>query len=234
MTCATHTHCAPALASGLDFIFGSPVPADQKARIERYTRELIDAMEKAALRALAARAPGRLAWGQGSVDVRGQSPGAQEGQVGEFRGQPERPGGPQLAGTARDRSGGQGPGRAGQLRLPLHDPRRRVQQDLRRVGRVRLRRDRAAVPRRDRPGDHRLRRGCQPRTPAKPRRRQEPRGGRGARGQPPALHGPHPPARPADHEVPPDRAAPRPAARAARTWRNEPSSRAPRDSSPAR
>jgi hypothetical protein len=66
-TCATHTHCAPALASGLDFIFGSPVPADQKGRIERYTRELIDGMEKAALQALEARAPGKLAWGQGTV-----------------------------------------------------------------------------------------------------------------------------------------------------------------------
>jgi len=67
VTCATHTHCGPALASGLDFIFGVPVPADQKARIDRYTKELIDAMERAALGALAARAPGRLSWGQGSV-----------------------------------------------------------------------------------------------------------------------------------------------------------------------
>ena len=67
VTCATHTHCAPALASGLDFIFGVPIPADQKARIDRYTKELIDAMERAALGALAARAPGRLSWGQGTV-----------------------------------------------------------------------------------------------------------------------------------------------------------------------
>ena len=66
-TCATHTHCGPALSSGLDFIFGNPVKADQKARIDRYTRELTDAMERAALGALAARAPGRLSWGQGSV-----------------------------------------------------------------------------------------------------------------------------------------------------------------------
>jgi hypothetical protein len=67
VTCATHTHCAPALASGIDFIFGAPIPPDQKERIERYTRELIDAMEQAALQALGARAPGRLAWGQGTV-----------------------------------------------------------------------------------------------------------------------------------------------------------------------
>ncbi len=67
VTCATHTHCAPALSSGLDFIFGMPIPADQKARIDRYTKELIDAMERVALQALAARSPGRLSWGQGSV-----------------------------------------------------------------------------------------------------------------------------------------------------------------------
>ena len=82
VTCATHTHCAPALASGLDFIFGAPIPADQRERIERYTRELIDAMEKAALQALAARQPGRLAWGQGIGRVRGQPARPQGGQVG--------------------------------------------------------------------------------------------------------------------------------------------------------
>ncbi len=65
--CSTHTHCAPALSSGLDFIFGDPLPPDQRLRIERYTRELTDAIEKAALMALAARAPASLAWGQGQV-----------------------------------------------------------------------------------------------------------------------------------------------------------------------
>src|SRR5262245_27445455 len=67
VTCATHTHCGPALDRGLDFIFGTPIPADQKERISRYTKELLDAMEKVALQALAARAPARLAWGQGTV-----------------------------------------------------------------------------------------------------------------------------------------------------------------------
>jgi hypothetical protein len=65
VVCSTHTHCAPALSSGLDFIFGDPLPPDQRSRIERYTRELTDAIEKAALLALAARAPASLAWGQG-------------------------------------------------------------------------------------------------------------------------------------------------------------------------
>lgn len=65
VVCATHTHCAPGLSSGLDFIFGNPLPLDQRLHIDRYTRELTDAIEKVALDALAARAPASLAWGQG-------------------------------------------------------------------------------------------------------------------------------------------------------------------------
>ncbi len=64
---STHTHCAPALSSELDFIFGAPLPADQKARIDRYTRELTDALERVAAAALAARSPASLAWGQGQA-----------------------------------------------------------------------------------------------------------------------------------------------------------------------
>lgn len=65
--CATHTHCGPALAVGLPFIFGRPLPADQADRIARYTRELTDGIEKAALQALANRKPATLAWGRGSA-----------------------------------------------------------------------------------------------------------------------------------------------------------------------
>jgi len=67
VVCSTHTHCGPALTSELDFIFGSPIPPDQRARIDRYTGELTDALEKAALAALAARSPASLAWGQGRL-----------------------------------------------------------------------------------------------------------------------------------------------------------------------
>jgi neutral ceramidase len=67
VVCSTHTHCAPALSSGLEFIFSGPLPADQRSRIERYTRELTGAIEKAAVEAMAARAPASLAWGQGRV-----------------------------------------------------------------------------------------------------------------------------------------------------------------------
>jgi hypothetical protein len=67
VTCATHTHCGPALDAGLPFIFGKPLPADQAERIARYTRELTDAIEKVALAALADRKPATLAWGQGKA-----------------------------------------------------------------------------------------------------------------------------------------------------------------------
>ncbi len=65
--CATHTHCGPALDNNLPFIFGKPLPADQAEHIARYTRELTDAIEKAALAALADRKPATLAWGQGEA-----------------------------------------------------------------------------------------------------------------------------------------------------------------------
>jgi hypothetical protein len=65
--CSTHTHCAPALSTELAFIFGKPLPPDQAERIERYSRELTDAIEKVALAALADRAPASLAFGQGRV-----------------------------------------------------------------------------------------------------------------------------------------------------------------------
>jgi hypothetical protein len=67
VVCSTHTHCAPGLSTGLDFIFGNPLPVAEREHIDRYTRELTDAIEKAALDALAARSPASLAWGQGQA-----------------------------------------------------------------------------------------------------------------------------------------------------------------------
>jgi hypothetical protein len=67
VVCSTHSHCAPGLRSELNFIFGGPLPPDQKEHIDRYTRELTDALEKVALDSLAARAPANLAWGQGQL-----------------------------------------------------------------------------------------------------------------------------------------------------------------------
>jgi neutral ceramidase len=67
VVCSTHTHCGPALNNGLLFQFGGPLPTDQQARIDRYTRELTDALERVALAALADRKPSLLSWARGQV-----------------------------------------------------------------------------------------------------------------------------------------------------------------------
>lgn len=65
--CSSHTHCAPMLIGILPNLFGMDIPAEHLPAIERYTRELTDNIEKAALAALADRQPATLAWGVGKV-----------------------------------------------------------------------------------------------------------------------------------------------------------------------
>jgi hypothetical protein len=65
--CSSHTHSAPYLAGYLPTLFGEPLPPEHQAHVERYTRELVDAIEKVALEALKARKPGRLSWAQGKA-----------------------------------------------------------------------------------------------------------------------------------------------------------------------
>ena len=62
--CSTHTHTAPMLSNSIPNIFGAALPADQQGRVDRYTRELTDKLEQAALAAIEARQPATLAWGQ--------------------------------------------------------------------------------------------------------------------------------------------------------------------------
>lgn len=62
--CSTHSHTTPCLAGNLETLFGEPLPPEQRARVERYTAELVDAIEQVALEALRQRKPGRLNWGQ--------------------------------------------------------------------------------------------------------------------------------------------------------------------------
>jgi putative membrane-bound dehydrogenase-like protein len=64
---SSHTHCAPMLADVLPNIFSMDIPAEHWAAIERYTRELTDKIEQAALAALADRRPAQLAWSSGKV-----------------------------------------------------------------------------------------------------------------------------------------------------------------------
>ncbi len=65
--CSTHTHTGPCLAGNLPTLFGEALPAEHQAHIERYTRDLVDALEKAALAALDGRQSARLSWGQGKA-----------------------------------------------------------------------------------------------------------------------------------------------------------------------
>jgi hypothetical protein len=67
VVCATHTHCGPMISRAGPRVLPDPLPPDHRARIDRYTRELTDHLERVALQALADRKPGRLAWGQGKV-----------------------------------------------------------------------------------------------------------------------------------------------------------------------
>ncbi len=62
---ATHTHTGPMLGGTLPFIFGTPVPPDQTAASERYTKQLVDKLEKVALGALADRRAARVSRAQG-------------------------------------------------------------------------------------------------------------------------------------------------------------------------
>jgi len=65
--CSSHSHTAPCLAGNLPTLFGEPLPPEHRAHIERYTHELVDALEKVAFDALKARRPSKLSWGQGSA-----------------------------------------------------------------------------------------------------------------------------------------------------------------------
>jgi putative membrane-bound dehydrogenase-like protein len=64
---ATHTHTGPMLRGVAPTLFGQPIPKEHQARIDRYTAELTDNLEKAALAALADLRPARLSHGIGTV-----------------------------------------------------------------------------------------------------------------------------------------------------------------------
>jgi putative membrane-bound dehydrogenase-like protein len=64
---ATHTHTAPMLSNVCPTLYGMPIPKEHQEHIDRYTKEFTDALERAALAALADRKPARLSWGVGSA-----------------------------------------------------------------------------------------------------------------------------------------------------------------------
>lgn len=63
----SHTHTGPSVTGALENIFAEELPAEQRATIARYTRELTDALTQVAQQALAARRPARLEWGIGQA-----------------------------------------------------------------------------------------------------------------------------------------------------------------------
>jgi hypothetical protein len=62
---ATHTHTGPMISGNLAFIFGAPIPPEHQAASDRYTKQLVDKLERVARAALADRRPARLSWSQG-------------------------------------------------------------------------------------------------------------------------------------------------------------------------
>jgi Neutral/alkaline non-lysosomal ceramidase, N-terminal len=66
---ASHTHTAPMLAGVAPTLFGQPIPPAHQANIDRYTRELTDWVEQAALAALADLKPARVEFGVGTFDL---------------------------------------------------------------------------------------------------------------------------------------------------------------------
>lgn len=65
--CSTHSHTAPMVSNALVTLFGRPIPPDETARIDRYTKLLADKIEQAALEALGDMQPSRLSFGIGKV-----------------------------------------------------------------------------------------------------------------------------------------------------------------------
>ncbi|HZN64049.1 MAG TPA: neutral/alkaline non-lysosomal ceramidase N-terminal domain-containing protein, partial [Tepidisphaeraceae bacterium] len=66
---ASHTHTAPMLKGVAPTLFGQPIPPDHQGRIDKYTRQLTDWIEQAALKALADMKPARVEFGVGTADL---------------------------------------------------------------------------------------------------------------------------------------------------------------------
>jgi putative membrane-bound dehydrogenase-like protein len=64
---ATHTHTGPMLKGANPTIFGTPIPKEHQANIDRYTPKFLDGLESAALAAIKDLKPAKLSWGVGKV-----------------------------------------------------------------------------------------------------------------------------------------------------------------------
>lgn len=88
---ATHTHTGPSLTGVLPFIFSTPATSGEQAVIDRYTRELVDKLERVALDALANRRPARVAWGQGTAGFAANRRVLKDGKWAGFGVEPSGP-----------------------------------------------------------------------------------------------------------------------------------------------
>ncbi len=64
---ATHTHTGPMLKGANDTIFGTPIPAEHQANIDKYTPKFLDKLEEASLAAIKDLKPAKLSWGVGTA-----------------------------------------------------------------------------------------------------------------------------------------------------------------------
>lgn len=89
--CSTHTHSAPWVVGYAPFISQDPVPAEHRAHLERFRRELEDEIVEAGLEALKNRQPATLAWGRGRVDFAANRRVLKQGAWRGFGVQPDGP-----------------------------------------------------------------------------------------------------------------------------------------------
>ncbi|MDA1264485.1 MAG: neutral/alkaline non-lysosomal ceramidase N-terminal domain-containing protein [Planctomycetota bacterium] len=66
---STHTHSAPTLTGYAPILWAGRTSAEQREATQRYTDQLTDTLVSLTTRALDARAPATLTWGQGRVEI---------------------------------------------------------------------------------------------------------------------------------------------------------------------
>ncbi|HND54916.1 MAG TPA: neutral/alkaline non-lysosomal ceramidase N-terminal domain-containing protein, partial [Pirellulaceae bacterium] len=88
---ASHSHTAPALRGWAPFLFGEDIPAEHQQHIDQYTDEVVQSLVQVSIDALAARRPGRLAWGQGRVGFAANRRVLKDGQWVRFGVQADGP-----------------------------------------------------------------------------------------------------------------------------------------------
>lgn len=65
--CSTHSHSAPLLSGYLSNLFYPPISAEEQSRVDRYSHELVQALERVSLEALRNRQPSLLLHSKGTA-----------------------------------------------------------------------------------------------------------------------------------------------------------------------